>query len=248
MNRPASEILDSVATPSDSALSIETALEIGARSRRSFLSRGLAAAAVPAVIAAASSTSRAASNLSRQLPSYYPNSTARNFGEIQADENSHVDILTFAVTSLGGTPRPKPTFQGINFTTVKNFLNLSITFENTGAGAYFGAAPLIFNPDVFAVAASIAFTESYHSGFLNTLGNKPILPNGLTYFTPLTKADVVARLTPFISSLNGGPPVDFDTTTKSPDNDIAILNFALVAEYLEREFYNINVPRIFPGY
>ena len=242
------EILDPTETPLPTELTLENAIEVGARSRRSFLRRGLAAAAAPAALAAATSRADAATNYAKQLPSLYTNSTARNFAEIQADENSHVPILVFAIESLGGTPRPKPTFTGLTFSNVANFLKLSITFENTGVGAYFGAAPGISNPNVFAVAASIAFTETYHSGFLNTLGNQPILPNGLTYVTPLTLAQVTTLITPFVVSLNGGPTPTYSLTEKSVANDIDILNFALVAEYLEQEFYNNNVPRIFPGY
>jgi hypothetical protein len=245
MSRIVSDLLDGISIPKNADFSPETAKAVGEASRRRFLTRSLAAAAVPTALAAVSSSANASSNLSKQLPSYYFNQTARNFKEIQADENAHVPILVYAITTLGGTPRPKPTFTGLNYSSVKNFLNLSITFENTGASAYFGAAGYISNPNALAVGASLGFTEAYHSGFLNTLGNLPLLPSGTNYVTALTQEEVVARLTPFIVSLNGGPAPGFSTTEKSVTNDIAIFNFALVAEYLEQEFYNNNIPVIF---
>lgn len=44
----------------------------------------------------------------------------------------------------------------------------------------------------------------------------------------LASEKVVARLSPLIVSLNGGPPADF-SLTPSALNDVAIVNFALVA-------------------
>ncbi len=121
-------------------------------------------------------------------------------------------------------------------------------FENTGVHAYFGAAPALFNPNVVAVAVSIALTEAYHSGFLNTLAGVSLIPGGLTYATPYTIAQVTAAATPFIVSLNdnGMFPATF-SSTPSAANDIAILNFALLLEYLEASFYFYNVPKLFPG-
>ena len=213
-------------------------------SRRSFLGRGLAAAAVPASILAGSSS--ASAGTANPFPSYYPGSTTKNFQEIQKDEATHVQILIAAIESLGGTPRPFPTFTGITNLTASEFLVASITFENLGVHAYFGAASAIHNPNVGAVALSIALVEAYHSGFLNTLGNQALIPGGLTYATPFSVDQVLMGASPYITSLNdnGMFPLTF-SSTPSPANDIAILNFALTLEYLEASFYYYNVPRLF---
>lgn len=213
--------------------------------RRSFL-RGAAAtiAAVPALVLLSSSRSQAGPG--NTIPSLYPGWNARNFHEIQADEDAHVPFIINAITGLGGTPRPKPTFQKLFFPKASRFVMASQTFENTGVGAYQAAAPLISNPTVLMAALSIALVEALHSGYLNTLVNSPIVPGGSSFSQPLAVSEIVKRATPFIASLNGGPdPSTEISATPSPDNDIAILNFALLLEYLEQEFYDLNVPHFF---
>ncbi|WP_435022200.1 ferritin-like domain-containing protein [Tundrisphaera sp. TA3] len=182
------------------------------------------------------------------LPSLYPDWIRRNFLQIRTNENSHLDIVITAIRSLGGTPRPKPTFQNLAAGSLIEFTRMSSIFENTGTSAYVGGAPFILNPNVAAVAGSLGLVEAYQSGWLNTLLNDPLIPTRTTYAVPATPPQVAAIQAPFIASLNDGglfPPTF--ATTKSPENDIAILNFALLQEYLEVEFYNINIPRLFNG-
>lgn len=226
---------------------VDATLErLAATSRRSFLGQGLATAAAGTAVLAGSSAQGATTTMSSGIPSLYSGSAGRYFREIQNDEATHVNIIVAAIRSLGGTPRPFPTFTGITNLTGTQFLQLAAAFENTGVGAYFGAAPYIQNPAVVSVALSIALTEAYHSGFINSTANSVLIPNGLTYVQPLTIAQVTTAVNPYIVSLNdnGQFPATF-STTPSAANDIAILNFALIAEFLEASFYFYNVPRLF---
>ncbi len=250
--------------PSETSPVVEQSSESGT-SRRSFLHRSVTVGGTAALVATTLAATPAYAarrrgggggsgggggrpgngngrNGAQLYPNLFPGSNARAFREIQADENAHVDFIR---TTLGAAARPRPTFQGLTAPDFRTFLTMSVAFENTGAGAYHGAAPFIFDRGTLSAAVSIAEVESYHSGYLNTLTNAPILPGGTSFAQPLTQGQVVAALTPYIVSLNGGPTPGFDTTTRSPQNDIAIVNYALVAEYLEQEFYNINVPRYF---
>ena len=241
-------------------------------SRRSFLHRSLAvgAAAVPAaLLASAPATSEAGGRIiprfGQPYPTLYPGQNTRFFREIQADEDNHVPFLQALITSAGGVVRPKPVFKNLNISSYHDFVLKSVLFENTGAGAYQGAAPIIAEPAVLGEVAKIAFVEAFHAGFLNTLFNsspgadlsfhQTVVPTGGTdlggapnnsFAPPLTFAQVTQRLLPYLADpTEVMSVVPLPTTTPSPANDIAIANFALIAEYLEREFYNINVPLIF---
>ncbi len=212
--------------------------DLATGTRRQFIGRGAATAVVAGTAAVLASPSKA----SAAVPSLYPGSSQTYFKTIQRDEATHVNIIIGAIQSLGGTPRPYPTFTGITGLTTTQFLQAAAAFEYTGVGAYFGAAPYVSNPNVLAVAASIATVEARHSAFIATTLNIPLVPNVLPYAVPLTLDQVTAAATPYITSLNdnGQFPATF-STTPSAANDIAILNFALLLEYLEATFYYNNV-------
>jgi hypothetical protein len=234
---------ENVTTPTSPEEANENLHKLAATTRRAFLRGGLTAA-VPAAILAGSSTAHA------QKPSTSPVLTnAMNHGyfqEIQINEASHVEIVIGAIQSLGGTPRPYPTFQNISVSDPTTLLKMSTLFENTGTAAYFGASPAISNPAVKAVGTSLILVEAYQSGWLNSLSSYPLVPGGLTYAVPGTIPEVVAAVSPYIASLNdnGQFPATF-SMTPSPANDIAILNFALLLEYLEASFYFYSVPKVF---
>ncbi len=163
------------------------------------------------------------------------------FLDIQRHENDHV---AFLLNALGAAARPKPTFQNLVQPNFLKFALVAQALENTGVGAYLGAAPVILSRAYLAAAGSIGFIEARHAGWLNSLVEVPITTNvfGMeqSFEMPLTAAQVVTLASPFIASLNGGPPVDY-SATPSAANDFAILNFALALEYLEADFYNLNV-------
>jgi hypothetical protein len=171
------------------------------------------------------------------------------FASIMQHESDHVNFL---VTALGASARPKPTFQNLEQKRYIDFVTTSQALENTGVGAYLGAAPSFASATYLAAAGSILTVEARHAGYLNYMTNDQLTSNTTdddanpSFDAPLTPAQVVANAGAFISSLNGGPALDY-STTPSAANDIAILNFALALEYLESEYYNTNVPKFFRG-
>jgi hypothetical protein len=203
-------------------------------SRRQLLSKavvtGLAAAPVLGLVSSVEAAPQ------QQLDA----SSREAFTDILLHERDHVAFLR---GTLGSRARPKPTFRNLRSANFSAFVNLSRTFEIVGVGAYLGALPVIRNTQYLAAAGSIALIEAHHAGFLNVFAGKDVTTqakdNRPTAFTkPLTVQEVVNAAGPFISSLNGGPVATF-----TAGDDISILNFALLLEYLELEFYQINIPR-----
>ena len=210
--------------------------------RRQFLTRGvvLAGSAVAGVGLMASMNEEA---WGQQAP---PVSLKQQMKLVQRHENDHV---AFLVNALGLAARPKPTFQSLETPNLYQFLLLSRALENTGVAAYLGAAPVIFDRNILAAAGSIATVESRHAGLFNSLTSRAMTENvfgqELSFERAGTVDEIVNIAGTYVANLNGGPPLTF-SATPSADNDIAILNFALALEYLEAEYYNINVPKYYP--
>ncbi len=219
---------------------------ISTTDRRAFLLAGAGAAAA-GLTAAPAAAQDAGGNA---VPNLYPGWAGNEFRAILDHENAHLPAVITLIQQLGGTPRPKPNFKNLLQPNASAFANVSHVFERVGTAANFGAGPAIFSRQVLAFAASIGFIEAQHAGWLNSLFNlshtTDVFGNDQDFQTPLTPAQVVNLASPFIVDLNGGPPPTY-SNTPSRANDIQILNFTLLIEYLENDFYNLNVPRYFPA-
>jgi hypothetical protein len=128
--------------------------------------------------------------LSGQAKSY-----AKQFGE---EESAHVTALSAAIKQLGGKPVTKPRFV-FPATDEKSFLALASVLENTGVGAYNGAAPSLQSKQVLAAAGGIVQIEARHAAAIDLLiGHSPTPNQG--FDTPLTKAQVLAKASPLIKA------------------------------------------------
>ena len=120
---------------------------------------------------------------------------AQQFGEEEAE---HVTALIAAIKQLGGTAVKKPQFV-FPASSESSFLALASVLENTGVGAYNGAAPSLQSKQVLAAAGGIVQIEARHAAAIDLLiGKSPTPTEG--FDTPLTKAQVLAKAGPLIKA------------------------------------------------
>jgi rubrerythrin len=130
---------------------------------------------------------------------------------IHENEQAHVDALTAAAKSLGGTPaaKPKTKFQDVIAKGPRSVLETAATVENLGAAAYLGQAGNIKSKDILAAALAIHSVEARHAAALNRLvgrgfgdgkgGLEGALPDG-PFAKPMDMAAVLKAVKPFIAS------------------------------------------------
>jgi hypothetical protein len=110
-------------------------------------------------------------------------------------EQAHVDAVRVTIQKLGGTPVEKGNYNFPDLPDRAAVLNLLNIVEQTGVGAYLGAAGYIQNKDILAAAASIMQVEARHTALIRYLLGIPPVPDA---FTPaFTKAEVLAKVAPF---------------------------------------------------
>lgn len=116
------------------------------------------------------------------------------FQSISAHETAHVALLSGAITSGGGTPATKPTFDFtaagtlpdpfVDYTTFKI---IAQGFEDTGVRAYKGqAGALISNNDILTTALRIHSVEARHASAVRRLrGQKGWITGNTTDAAPI---------------------------------------------------------------
>lgn len=126
-------------------------------------------------------------------------SYASSFGE---QEQAHVKALEQVIVQMGGKPAAAPGFR-FPITDQASFLKLASVLENTGVGAYNGAASAIKSPQVLAAAGEIVQIEARHAAAINLLlGLSPTPDQG--FDRPLSKSEVLAKAGPLIVNQTAG--------------------------------------------
>jgi len=118
--------------------------------------------------------------------------------EIGVHENDHVVTLTQVITDLGGAPVEEAVYD-FGYTDATGFLAVALALEDTGVGAYQGAAQYAIADDGLLTAAlTIHGVEARHAAYLAILNEGNPFPEA---FNPtLTPAEVLEIATPFFVS------------------------------------------------
>ena len=117
--------------------------------------------------------------------------------EVGDNEQEHVDALSGAITDLGGKPVKKPKFT-FPLKDEKSFMELSVTFEDTGVSAYNGAGPMLESKELLGTAGSIVQVEARHAGAIRFMsGMQPVIE---AFDATLDMDAVLEAVKPFIKA------------------------------------------------
>lgn len=129
---------------------------------------------------------------------YLPQRVFEVAQKLAYDEAAHVAAILELLRLGEDTPVAKPGFQFPSnvFVSPVAFLDLAATLEETGTGAYLGAAPKVDGENVLRFAASIYGIEARHTGLIRMLSGRTIAPTSNE--VPLSADEVLTRVRPFI--------------------------------------------------
>ena len=125
-------------------------------------------------------------------------SAATQIAAIRDHEFAHADAIAATLGDLGAEvpATPEFTFPSEVFGDSTAFLELAAVLEETGVGAYQGAAPALQSKDILAAAVSIHNVEGQHKTAINILlGVDP--PNDEAFEDALPLQDVQKAVKPF---------------------------------------------------
>ena len=120
------------------------------------------------------------------------------FGDIRDHELEHVNTLTTVINDLGGEPVAEAEYD-FGYADLAGFVGVAQALENTGVGAYQGAAQFLIDEDELLTAAlTIHGVEARHAAYLNGLNATSPFPDAVN--PTLTPDEVLAIAGPFIVS------------------------------------------------
>jgi hypothetical protein len=213
--------------------------------RRSFLGRSMATAAlvVPGTIAATTSHCLGAS--AKKLTGL----SATLINEIMEDEMQHVPIVQNLLNDPDN-PLPIPIRMPPNLNmkallqpNLTAFLETASVFENTGSGLYGGALLNITQTqEYFPTAVGLATVEARHASWLNSLLGQSLVPDFAPVESSISQSLTLSRVAEFVTDPRSTFP-SFNTNVHTEANGFFVLDFILFLEYIESAFYELNVPR-----
>jgi len=116
--------------------------------------------------------------------------------QIAENEATQVEFLTETISSLGGDPVPQAEY-AFPYTTLPEFLALSLQVEEVGLDAYTGAAQyLIDNDELLTAALTIHAVEARHLAYFRYING--LVPFPAAFEAPITPDEAFAALSQFI--------------------------------------------------
>jgi hypothetical protein len=117
--------------------------------------------------------------------------------ELRDHEHEHGRVLRQTLSQLGIRQSAPSRFNfGDAFSSEGRFLAVAQQLEDTGVGAYNGAAPMLYATSALVVAAEIAQVEARHAAVVADLAGGPIAPGA--FERALNEEQVVQRVKPYV--------------------------------------------------
>jgi rubrerythrin len=119
--------------------------------------------------------------------------------ELAGNEDAHVEALAGALEERDVAPAAEPDFVwGDAFRSQGAFLKRAVEFEDVGVGAYNGAAPLIQDRELVAIAGAIVQVEGRHAALVRELRGEP--PTVAAFDERFPEGRALSSLSPYIES------------------------------------------------